>query len=54
MCQSVSFSDVSAVLGLGGVKLSKRLLSHLLDQQGITHHSSAEVSEGRAIDDRAC
>ena len=44
MCESVSFSDVSAVLGKGGVKLSKRQLSHLLDQQGITHHSSAEVT----------
>lgn len=44
MCESVSFTDVSTVLGKGGVKLSKRLLSHLLDQQGITHHSSAEVT----------
>ena len=36
-CECVSFNDVELVLRLGGVKMSKKLLGHFLDQQGITH-----------------
>ena len=39
-------SEVSAILDKGGVRLSKKLLGHLLDQQGVTHHAGAEVSKG--------
>jgi hypothetical protein len=52
VCECVSLKDVAAVLDEGGVKLSGKLLCHLLDQQGITHlaegSSAVEAGGGRA------
>jgi len=54
MCECVSFTDVAAVLDKGGVKLSQKLLGHLLDQQGITHlgvgSGAIEAGAGRGRD----
>jgi len=54
MCECVSFTDVAAVLDKGGVKLSQKLLGHLLDQQGITHlgvgSGAIEAGPGRGRD----
>ena len=53
VCECVSVKDVAAVLQEGGVRLSHKLLCHLLDQQGITHlaegSSAVETGGGRAM-----
>ena len=53
VCECVSVKDVAAVLHEGGVKLSHKLLCHLLDQQGIPHlaegSTAVEAGGGRAM-----
>ena len=43
LCECLSFGDVASALQQDGVKMSKRLLGHLLDHQGITHLGVSSV-----------
>ena len=50
LCECVSFGDVAKALEDGGVKLSRKLIGHLLDQQGVTHFAegSSAIQAGGA------